>query len=157
MISSFQSRCFFGGLGGHSYNQALKLDDHHLPYYSPPAPFCFPQRDLLGIQRLLNTSEFHLHQLTALLDCRGLHKVRCFVFWHFRHDYSEALQMPPFDLTSQSGAHESIFGLGEGFPKMFDQNRSVDVCELCTEANAAPSVVVLKRSFAAFFVCVDEI
>uniref|UniRef100_A0A4W5L1M6 Protein tweety homolog n=1 Tax=Hucho hucho TaxID=62062 RepID=A0A4W5L1M6_9TELE len=32
------------------------------------------QRDLLGIQRLLNSTEFNLHQLTALLDCRGLHK-----------------------------------------------------------------------------------
>lgn len=33
------------------------------------------QKDLLGIQRLLNSSEFNLHQLTALLDCRSLHKV----------------------------------------------------------------------------------
>ncbi|XP_037544335.1 protein tweety homolog 2-like [Nematolebias whitei] len=32
------------------------------------------QRDLLGIQRLLNSTEFSLHQLTALLDCRGIHK-----------------------------------------------------------------------------------
>ncbi|XP_054655808.1 protein tweety homolog 2 isoform X2 [Dunckerocampus dactyliophorus] len=32
------------------------------------------ERDLLGIQRLLNTSEASLHQLTALLDCRGLNK-----------------------------------------------------------------------------------
>ncbi|KAM9393489.1 protein tweety homolog 2-like isoform 1-T1 [Pholidichthys leucotaenia] len=32
------------------------------------------ERDLLGIQRLLNSTEFSLHQLTALLDCRGLHK-----------------------------------------------------------------------------------
>ncbi|XP_041861521.1 protein tweety homolog 2-like [Melanotaenia boesemani] len=32
------------------------------------------QRDLLGIQRLLNSTELNLNQLTALLDCRGLHK-----------------------------------------------------------------------------------
>uniref|UniRef100_A0A8C8RSV2 Protein tweety homolog n=1 Tax=Pelusios castaneus TaxID=367368 RepID=A0A8C8RSV2_9SAUR len=32
------------------------------------------EKDLLGIQRLLNTSETSLHQLTAMLDCRGLHK-----------------------------------------------------------------------------------
>ncbi|XP_013865934.1 protein tweety homolog 2 isoform X2 [Austrofundulus limnaeus] len=32
------------------------------------------ERDLLGIQHLLNTSEASLHQLTALLDCRGLNK-----------------------------------------------------------------------------------
>ncbi|KAM4531023.1 protein tweety homolog 2-like [Odontesthes bonariensis] len=32
------------------------------------------ERDLLGIQRLLNSTEFSLHQLTVLLDCRGLHK-----------------------------------------------------------------------------------
>ncbi|XP_068118662.1 protein tweety homolog 2 isoform X3 [Hyperolius riggenbachi] len=38
------------------------------------------QKDLLGIQLLLNSSESNLHQLTALLDCRGLHK-----------DYLEAL------------------------------------------------------------------
>lgn len=34
-----------------------------------------PQKDLLGIQHLLNSSEASLHQLTALLDCRGLNKV----------------------------------------------------------------------------------
>ncbi|MEE6521206.1 hypothetical protein FKM82_019309 [Ascaphus truei] len=38
------------------------------------------QKDLLGIQLLLNSSEANLQQLTALLDCRGLHK-----------DYLEAL------------------------------------------------------------------
>ncbi|XP_061763671.1 protein tweety homolog 2 isoform X2 [Nerophis ophidion] len=32
------------------------------------------ERDLRGIQHLLNTSEASLHQLTALLDCRGLNK-----------------------------------------------------------------------------------
>ncbi|KAK1162284.1 hypothetical protein AOXY_G18657 [Acipenser oxyrinchus oxyrinchus] len=32
------------------------------------------ERDLLGIQKLLNGSEASLHQLTALLDCRSLHK-----------------------------------------------------------------------------------
>ncbi|XP_061612639.1 protein tweety homolog 2 isoform X1 [Phyllopteryx taeniolatus] len=32
------------------------------------------ERDLVGIQRVLNSSEASLHQLTALLDCRGLNK-----------------------------------------------------------------------------------
>ncbi|XP_043109840.1 protein tweety homolog 2 isoform X5 [Puntigrus tetrazona] len=32
------------------------------------------ERDLLSIQHLLNNSEASLHQLTALLDCRGLNK-----------------------------------------------------------------------------------
>ncbi|XP_016072176.1 PREDICTED: protein tweety homolog 2 isoform X2 [Miniopterus natalensis] len=32
------------------------------------------EKDLLSIQLLLNSSESSLHQLTALLDCRGLHK-----------------------------------------------------------------------------------
>nr|XP_014434723.1 protein tweety homolog 2 [Pelodiscus sinensis] len=32
------------------------------------------RKDLLGIQQLLNSSETSLHQLTAMLDCRGLHK-----------------------------------------------------------------------------------
>ncbi|KAK3552795.1 hypothetical protein QTP86_022583, partial [Hemibagrus guttatus] len=32
------------------------------------------ERDLLGIQGLLNATEFSLHQLTAWLDCRSLHK-----------------------------------------------------------------------------------
>ncbi|XP_069511222.1 protein tweety homolog 2 [Ambystoma mexicanum] len=32
------------------------------------------QKDLLGIQQILNSSESSLHQLTAMLDCRGLHK-----------------------------------------------------------------------------------
>ncbi|KAJ8251410.1 hypothetical protein GJAV_G00221040 [Gymnothorax javanicus] len=32
------------------------------------------ERDLLGIQHLLNSSESNLHRLTALLECRSLHK-----------------------------------------------------------------------------------
>ncbi|XP_040845520.1 protein tweety homolog 2 [Ochotona curzoniae] len=32
------------------------------------------EKDLLGTQLLLNSSEVGLHQLTAMLDCRGLHK-----------------------------------------------------------------------------------
>ncbi|XP_053269837.1 protein tweety homolog 2 isoform X3 [Pleuronectes platessa] len=32
------------------------------------------EKDLLGIQNVLNSSEASLHQLTALLDCRGLNK-----------------------------------------------------------------------------------
>ncbi|NXG29299.1 TTYH2 protein, partial [Dromaius novaehollandiae] len=32
------------------------------------------EKDLLEVQQLLNASETSLHQLTALLDCRGLHK-----------------------------------------------------------------------------------
>uniref|UniRef100_A0A8D0CEA1 Protein tweety homolog n=1 Tax=Scleropages formosus TaxID=113540 RepID=A0A8D0CEA1_SCLFO len=32
------------------------------------------ERDLLGIQQILNSTESGLHQLTALLDCRSLHK-----------------------------------------------------------------------------------
>nr|XP_033817812.1 protein tweety homolog 2 isoform X2 [Geotrypetes seraphini] len=32
------------------------------------------EKDLQGIQQLLNSSETSLHQLTAMLDCRGLHK-----------------------------------------------------------------------------------
>ncbi|NXW93869.1 TTYH2 protein, partial [Alopecoenas beccarii] len=46
------------------------------------SPVCSPscpdprllQSDLLGVQQLLNSSETSLHQLTAMLDCRGLHK-----------------------------------------------------------------------------------
>ncbi|KAI6075766.1 Protein tweety-like protein 2 [Aix galericulata] len=40
-----------------------------------PLPPHSPQKDLLGVQQLLNASETSLHQLTAMLDCRGLHKV----------------------------------------------------------------------------------
>ncbi|KAF5901824.1 protein tweety 2 isoform X1, partial [Clarias magur] len=38
------------------------------------AVFPTAERDLLGIQGLLNATESSLHQLTALLDCRSLHK-----------------------------------------------------------------------------------
>lgn len=41
----------------------------------PPLFLLLLQKDLLGIQILLNSSETSLHQLTAMLDCRGLHKV----------------------------------------------------------------------------------
>ncbi|XP_043084480.1 protein tweety homolog 2-like [Puntigrus tetrazona] len=44
------------------------------------AVFPTAEKDLRGIQGILNSSEFNLHQLTALLDCRSLHK-----------DYLEAL------------------------------------------------------------------
>ncbi|XP_035157562.2 protein tweety homolog 2 isoform X1 [Callithrix jacchus] len=36
--------------------------------------FSTAEKDLLAIQLLLNSSESSLHQLTAMLDCRGLHK-----------------------------------------------------------------------------------
>ncbi|NXE48690.1 TTYH2 protein, partial [Casuarius casuarius] len=36
--------------------------------------FPMAEKDLLEVQQLLNASETSLHQLTALLDCRGLHK-----------------------------------------------------------------------------------
>ncbi|XP_067914284.1 protein tweety homolog 2-like isoform X3 [Heterodontus francisci] len=36
--------------------------------------FPMAEKDLLGIHQLLNRSESNLHQLTAMLDCRGLHK-----------------------------------------------------------------------------------
>ncbi|KAJ7984807.1 hypothetical protein DPEC_G00358600 [Dallia pectoralis] len=42
--------------------------------------------DLLGIQHLLNSSETSLHQLTALLDCRGL-----------KRDYLDALEGVCYD------------------------------------------------------------
>ncbi|XP_075880467.1 protein tweety homolog 2-like isoform X1 [Nelusetta ayraudi] len=49
-------------------NQILGLLQFSVPFF-PTA-----ERDLLGIQRLLNASEFNVRQLTVLLDCRGLHK-----------------------------------------------------------------------------------
>ncbi|XP_059804544.1 protein tweety homolog 2 isoform X1 [Hypanus sabinus] len=36
--------------------------------------FPMAKKDIIGIQQLLNKSESNLHQLTAMLDCRGLHK-----------------------------------------------------------------------------------
>ncbi|XP_077828774.1 protein tweety homolog 2 isoform X16 [Macaca mulatta] len=36
--------------------------------------FSTAEEDLLAIQLLLNSSESSLHQLTAMVDCRGLHK-----------------------------------------------------------------------------------
>lgn len=51
---------------------------HYLqPLFMPAFFTIFPflQKDLLGMQKLLNSSETSLHQLTAMLDCRGLHKV----------------------------------------------------------------------------------
>ncbi|XP_062937238.1 protein tweety homolog 2 isoform X2 [Cynocephalus volans] len=38
------------------------------------ALFPTAEKDLIRIQLLLNSSESNLHQLTAMLDCRGLHK-----------------------------------------------------------------------------------
>ncbi|XP_071778957.1 protein tweety homolog 2-like [Centroberyx gerrardi] len=51
----------------------MQIQIQGLLQFSVPI-FPTAERDLLGIQRLLNSTEFNLHQLTALLDCRGLHK-----------------------------------------------------------------------------------
>ncbi|KAG7242823.1 hypothetical protein INR49_018078 [Caranx melampygus] len=51
----------------------MQIQIQGLLQFSVPL-FPTAERDLLGIQRLLNSTEFSLHQLTALLDCRGLHK-----------------------------------------------------------------------------------
>uniref|UniRef100_A0A3P9N5V0 Protein tweety homolog n=1 Tax=Poecilia reticulata TaxID=8081 RepID=A0A3P9N5V0_POERE len=51
----------------------MQIQIQGLLQYSMPI-FPTAQRDLLGIQRLLNSTEFNIHQLTALLDCRGIHK-----------------------------------------------------------------------------------
>ncbi|KAI3359760.1 hypothetical protein L3Q82_014132 [Scortum barcoo] len=51
----------------------MQIQIQGLLHLSVPV-FPSAERDLLGIQRLLNSTEFSLHQLTALLDCRGLHK-----------------------------------------------------------------------------------
>uniref|UniRef100_A0A3B5LTT4 Protein tweety homolog n=1 Tax=Xiphophorus couchianus TaxID=32473 RepID=A0A3B5LTT4_9TELE len=51
----------------------MQIQIQGLLQFSKPI-FPTAQRDLLGIQRLLNSTEFNVHQLTALLDCRGIHK-----------------------------------------------------------------------------------
>lgn len=51
----------------------MQIQIQGLMQFSVPL-FPTAERDLLGIQRLLNSTEFSLHQLTALLDCRGIHK-----------------------------------------------------------------------------------
>uniref|UniRef100_A0A1A8LCS3 Protein tweety homolog n=2 Tax=Nothobranchius pienaari TaxID=704102 RepID=A0A1A8LCS3_9TELE len=51
----------------------MQIQIQGLLRFSVPV-FPTAQRDLLGIQRLLNSTEFSVHQLTALLDCRGIRK-----------------------------------------------------------------------------------
>uniref|UniRef100_A0A3P8S1V2 Protein tweety homolog n=1 Tax=Amphiprion percula TaxID=161767 RepID=A0A3P8S1V2_AMPPE len=63
----------------------MQIQIQGLLQFSVPV-FPTAERDLLGIQRLLNFTEFNLHQLTAFLDCRGLHK-----------DYLEALMGVCYD------------------------------------------------------------
>ncbi|NWW24394.1 TTYH2 protein, partial [Falcunculus frontatus] len=53
----------------------MQIQIQGLIQYALPL-FPTAKKDLLGVQQLLNSSETSLHQLTALLDCRGLHKVR---------------------------------------------------------------------------------
>ncbi|NXU88501.1 TTYH2 protein, partial [Xiphorhynchus elegans] len=53
----------------------MQIQTQGLIQYALPL-FPTAEKDLLGVQQLLNSSETSLHQLTALLDCRGLHKVR---------------------------------------------------------------------------------
>lgn len=65
------------------------------------------QKDLLGIQLLLNNSETSLHQLTAMLDCRGLHKVLGDQLWR--------VWGTPAEYISQREASKD---LGKGIPDM---------------------------------------
>uniref|UniRef100_A0A1A8DX93 Protein tweety homolog n=1 Tax=Nothobranchius kadleci TaxID=1051664 RepID=A0A1A8DX93_NOTKA len=51
----------------------MQIQIQGLLHFAVPL-FPTAERDLLGIQHLLNSSETSLHQLTALLDCRGLNK-----------------------------------------------------------------------------------
>ncbi|XP_071307459.1 protein tweety homolog 2 isoform X3 [Agelaius tricolor] len=51
----------------------MQIQMQGLIQYALPL-FPTAEKDLLGVQQLLNSSETGLHQLTALLDCRGLHK-----------------------------------------------------------------------------------
>ncbi|XP_066188415.1 protein tweety homolog 2 [Sylvia atricapilla] len=51
----------------------MQIQIQGLLQYALPL-FPTAEKDLLGVQQLLNSSETSLHQLTALLDCRGLHK-----------------------------------------------------------------------------------
>nr|XP_032607510.2 protein tweety homolog 2 isoform X1 [Taeniopygia guttata] len=51
----------------------MQIQIQGLIQYALPL-FPTAEKDLLGVQKLLNSSETSLHQLTALLDCRGLHK-----------------------------------------------------------------------------------
>uniref|UniRef100_A0A8C9NIS7 Protein tweety homolog n=1 Tax=Serinus canaria TaxID=9135 RepID=A0A8C9NIS7_SERCA len=51
----------------------MQIQIQGLIQYALPL-FPTAEKDLLGVQQLLNSSETSLHQLTALLDCRGLHK-----------------------------------------------------------------------------------
>ncbi|XP_032068046.1 protein tweety homolog 2 isoform X1 [Thamnophis elegans] len=45
-----------------------------VPFFPTAKLLPLLQKDLLDMQKLLNYSEINLHQLTAMLDCRGLHK-----------------------------------------------------------------------------------
>ncbi|XP_058708024.1 protein tweety homolog 2 isoform X2 [Poecile atricapillus] len=51
----------------------MQIQIQGLIQYALPL-FPTAEKDLLAVQQLLNSSESSLHQLTALLDCRGLHK-----------------------------------------------------------------------------------
>ncbi|XP_030920728.1 protein tweety homolog 2, partial [Geospiza fortis] len=51
----------------------MQIQIQGLIQYALPL-FPTAEKYLLGVQQLLNSSETSLHQLTALLDCRGLHK-----------------------------------------------------------------------------------
>ncbi|XP_029998268.1 protein tweety homolog 2-like [Sphaeramia orbicularis] len=51
----------------------MQIQIQGLLQFSVPV-FPTAEKDLLGIQQMLNSTEFSLHQLTAFLDCRGLHK-----------------------------------------------------------------------------------
>lgn len=97
------------------------------------------QRDLLSVQHLLNNSEASLHQLTALLDCRGLNKVpsthtcpTCFwLIWC--SEISEILAISKMHLNLLWGV--CVFA---GLPGCFDR------CVLWWRGGVAVSLSVLS-------------
>ncbi|XP_028824843.1 protein tweety homolog 2 isoform X2 [Denticeps clupeoides] len=88
------------------------------------------ERDLLGVQQLLNSSETRLHQLTALLDCRGLNKDYLDALMGVCYDGVEGLlYLCLFSLLSASAFCAMLCAIPRAWRQIANRDRDYDDIE----------------------------
>ncbi|XP_038613072.1 protein tweety homolog 2 [Tachyglossus aculeatus] len=85
------------------------------------------EKDLLGVQLMLNSSESSLHQLTALLDCRGLHKDYLDALTGICYDGLEGLlYLMLFSLLAVAAFSTMICAVPRGWKQLVVRERDYD-------------------------------
>ncbi|XP_032900444.1 protein tweety homolog 2 isoform X1 [Amblyraja radiata] len=89
--------------------------------------FPMAQKDIIGIMQVLNKSESNLHQLTAMLDCRGLHKDYLDALNGVCYDGVEGLlYLLLFSLLAAAGFCALICAISRGYVHFASRDRDYD-------------------------------